>query len=60
MQYTLGVNGTAECIIGGLIANVFDDQAVLFVDQRTHVGTFEQPTLRAEPRRFVLTARVDF
>jgi hypothetical protein len=60
LQYGLSLGGARRVVLGGLIANLFDEQAVLFVDQRTHVGTFEQPTLRADPRRFVFTARVDF
>jgi outer membrane receptor protein involved in Fe transport len=60
MQYGLSLGGSRRVVLGGVIANVFDEQAVLFVDQRTHVGTFEQPTHRAEPRRFVATARLDF
>lgn len=64
LAYNVPLAAARRIVVEGRFLNLFDDQTELTVDNRRHStvdpGLFGLPTSYAPPRRFLLTARVDF
>jgi hypothetical protein len=65
LSYGFGLGASRKLVVEGRVLNLFDEQTVLTVDQRVDpeqftTPVFGNPTSYAPPRRFLLTARLDF
>jgi len=65
VSYGFRFTDRAKLVVEGRVLNIFDEQTVLTRDQRVDPATFTppvfgNPTSYAPPRRFLLTARMDF
>ena len=64
LAYSVPLTTARRVVVEGRFLNLFDEQTALAVDNRQHATVdpllFGLPTSYAPPRRFLLTARVDF